>query len=118
MIMHIAHILQYATLLSLLMGGLGLVVAVVNHREGVERITRAATTVLGAEHVDPMTEPEGWAEDFAYYLQHRPGAFYLLGSGNAEKGITASLHSSHYDFDETALTLGAAVMATIVLQGR
>jgi hypothetical protein len=33
MIMHIAHILQYATLLSLLMGGLGLVVAVVNHRE-------------------------------------------------------------------------------------
>ena len=33
MTMHIAHVLQYATLLSLLMGGLGLVVAVVNHRE-------------------------------------------------------------------------------------
>jgi hypothetical protein len=32
MIMHIPHILQYATLLSLLVGGLGLVVAVVNHR--------------------------------------------------------------------------------------
>jgi amidohydrolase len=92
--------------------------AVVNHREGVERIARAATTVLGAEHVDAITEPEGWAEDFAYYLQHRPGAFYLLGSGNAEKGITASLHSSRYDFDETALVLGAAVMATIVLQGK
>ena len=31
--MHIGHIIQYATLLSLLMGGLGLVVAVVIHRE-------------------------------------------------------------------------------------
>ena len=36
MTMHIAHVLQYATLLSLLMGGLGLVVAVVNHREQVK----------------------------------------------------------------------------------
>jgi hypothetical protein len=31
--MHIGHIIHYATLLSLLMGGLGLVVAVVIHRE-------------------------------------------------------------------------------------
>ena len=34
--MHTGQILQYATLLSLVMGGLGLVVAVVNHREQVK----------------------------------------------------------------------------------
>jgi hypothetical protein len=34
--MSFGHIIQYATLLSLLMGGLGLVVAVVNHREQVK----------------------------------------------------------------------------------
>jgi hypothetical protein len=34
--MHIGQIIQYATLLSLLMGGLGLVIAVVNHREQVK----------------------------------------------------------------------------------
>ena len=34
--MYIGQIIQYATLLSLLMGGLGLVVAVVNHREQVK----------------------------------------------------------------------------------
>ena len=60
--------------------------AVVNHREGVERITRAATTILGAEHVDPMTEPEGWAEDFAYYLQHRPGPFIYWAAVMRKKG--------------------------------
>ena len=34
--MNIGQVIQYATLLSLLMGGLGLVVAVVNHREQVK----------------------------------------------------------------------------------
>lgn len=34
--MNIGHVIQYATLLSLLMGGLGLVVAVLNHREQVK----------------------------------------------------------------------------------
>src|ERR1700756_5328351 len=34
--MYIGQIIQYATVLSLLMGGLGLVVAVVNHREQVK----------------------------------------------------------------------------------
>jgi hypothetical protein len=34
--MYIGQIIQYATLLSLLMGGLGLVVAVMNHREQVK----------------------------------------------------------------------------------
>jgi hypothetical protein len=34
--MNFGHIIQYATLLSLLMGGLGVVVAVLNHREQVK----------------------------------------------------------------------------------
>ena len=33
------------------------------------------------------------AEDISYYLQHGPGAFYFLGSGNREKNIYAPLHS-------------------------
>ncbi len=89
---------------------------VVNHKFGVDRVVRAASEIVGPENVDASTEPEGWAEDFCYYLQHCPGAFYFLGSGNAEKNITAPLHSSRYDFDETAIAIGAAVMTTLVLQ--
>lgn len=88
--------------------------AVINHRDGVERIARAAISTIGADHVDTMTDPEGWAEDFAYYLQHKPGAFYLLGSGNAAKNLTAPLHSSHYDFDENAIAIGAAILTALV----
>ena len=35
-IMTIAHVVQFTTLFSLLMGGLGVVVAVLNHREQVK----------------------------------------------------------------------------------
>lgn len=89
--------------------------AVINHRQGVERVGQAAVKILGTDQVDSLSDPEGWAEDFAYYLQHRPGALFLLGSGNAEKGITAPLHSSRYDFDETAIAYGAAIVAVMFL---
>jgi amidohydrolase len=88
--------------------------AVINTPLGVEQVVKAAIAILGHENVDSATEPVGMAEDFAYYLQHRPGAFFLLGSGNPEKGISESLHSARYDMDETALTYGAAVAAAIV----
>ncbi|MBS0349648.1 MAG: amidohydrolase [Proteobacteria bacterium] len=90
---------------------------VINHRSGVQRIIQAAEKILGVEQVDSVTDPEGWAEDFAYYLQHCPGAFFLLGSGNTEKGIVAPLHSSSYDFDEAAISYGAAMVAALVFMG-
>lgn len=90
--------------------------AVINAEYGVGQVVKAATAILGAANVDANTEPESWAEDFTYYLQHRPGAFYLLGSGNRSKGIVEPLHSARYNLDESALTYGAAVMAAIVLQ--
>ncbi len=89
--------------------------AVINTKSGVDRVSKTATSILGPENVDSATQPEGWAEDFTYYLQQRPGAFYLLGSGNSQKGITASLHSSVYDMDEDVLVFGSAIMAAIVL---
>ncbi len=90
--------------------------AVHNAGYGVERVAQAAKEILGSEQIDIQADPEGWGEDFCYYLQHRPGAFYFLGSGNTEKNLSASLHSPRYDFDETAMAFGAAIMANLVLQ--
>ncbi len=89
--------------------------AVINHEQGVQQVVAAATTIIGAAHIDHQTEPAGWAEDFAYYLQHCPGAFFFLGSGNPEKNITEPLHSARFDIDEDALPIGAAIMAELVL---
>ena len=39
------------------------------------------------------------AEDFAYYSQLIPGCFYLLGTGNAAKGIISGVHTPTFDID-------------------
>lgn len=90
--------------------------AVVNAAPGVARVVAAARPIIGDTQINSQCEPSAAAEDFAYYLQHRPGAFFFLGSGNASAGITESLHSPRFNLDENCLTFGSAIMAGLVLQ--
>lgn len=53
-------------------------------------------------------EPSMGGEDFAYYLQHRPGAFLFLGCG--QEGGSPPHHSPHFMVDERALPLGVEVL--------
>jgi len=48
-------------------------------------------------------EPIMGAEDFAYYTQRVPGAFFFVVTSNPEKGITAPNHSPYFDIDEDLL---------------
>jgi hippurate hydrolase len=46
-------------------------------------------------------------EDFSYYLKHVPGCYVRFGT--AREGIEQyPAHSSKFDFDESALAVGAA----------
>jgi len=56
----------------------------------------------GYREIEPLTI----AEDFSYYQREVPGLFMLLGSGTGQGGTLYPLHSSHFDFDETALSVG------------
>jgi amidohydrolase len=88
---------------------------VVNHASNVEAVRRAALTAFGPANVHepaPLTA----AEDFAYFLQQRPGAFVLVGAGNPERGISAPHHSPEFDIDESVLPLGAELLARLALQ--
>ena len=49
------------------------------------------------------------AEDFAYFLEHRPGAYLFVGNGD-----TAGLHHPEYDFDDDASAYGASFFARLV----
>lgn len=69
-----------------------------------------AAAYLGAENVVEI-EPQMGAEDFAFYSQELPACFYRLGTGNPGKGIDAPLHTPHFDIDESALSIGAGLMA-------
>jgi hippurate hydrolase len=49
------------------------------------------------------------SEDFAYFLEHRPGCFLRVGNGDS-----AMVHSAAYDFNDENLTVGAAYWTRLV----
>jgi hippurate hydrolase len=62
------------------------------------------------EQVVAPFPPVPGSEDFAYYLQHKPGCFLRLGNG--EGG--AMLHHPKYDFNDAILPVGAAYWTRLV----
>ena len=78
----------------------------VNDATAAENAARTAATVVGAERVLRDQPPSMGAEDFAYFLQKRPGAYLWIGNGPGEGGCV--LHNSRYDFNDAILPLGAA----------
>jgi amidohydrolase len=51
------------------------------------------------------------AEDMALMMAQVPGCYMLIGSANPEKGLDAKHHHPRFDFDEEALTRGAALIS-------
>lgn len=86
-----------------------------NNPELTRRIRKAAEEYVGKENVVDIDLTLG-SEDFAYYSHVVPASFYRLGTGNAAKGITAYVHSPHFDIDEDALKLGPGLMAWMAIQ--
>jgi amidohydrolase len=79
------------------------------------RIRKAAEEYVGAENVVDIDITLG-AEDFAYYSQLVPAAFYRLGTSNPSKGLTSYVHTPTFDIDEEALAIGPGLMAWMAIQ--
>ena len=84
--------------------------AVINNEKLNNDARRLAEELVGIENVE-TTEMRMGAEDFGYYSRVIPGCFYRLGVGNAEKGITATVHTPLFNIDESAIKYGIEMMA-------
>lgn len=73
-----------------------------------------AQQYLGSENVIDLPL-RMTAEDFAYFAQNIPACYYRLGTGNKAKGITADLHTSRFDVDETAMETSVGLMCWIAI---
>jgi amidohydrolase len=62
-----------------------------------------ACEVAGKDKVNTDCAPLMGAEDFAFMLQERPGAFIYIGNGNS-----AQLHNPAYDFNDEAIPAGTS----------
>ena len=84
--------------------------ALVNDAAAAAAVRAAAVEYVGEGRVVDL--PMWYAsEDFAWYTQRLPGAFYVLGVGNEAAGITHGLHTPRMTVDEEALRLGPGFMA-------
>lgn len=86
----------------------------VNSRDETMRAADAAAAVVGEEAVDREFPQITAAEDFAFMLRERPGAFMLIGNGFAPDGALHHVHTPHYDFNDALLTLGSAYWVMLV----
>ncbi len=87
----------------------------VNDPVFVEKVTGAAEAIIGLDNIIKIQKPNMGTEDMSLYLEKVPGAFFVLGTGNPEKGITYPHHNSKFDVDEDVLWIGPALFAKIAL---
>ena len=80
----------------------------VNHVAQTDIARKIAMEVAGEGNVEEMPPLMG-AEDFAYMLQARPGAFIFCGNGNS-----AGLHHPAYDFNDEAILYGTSFWIKLV----
>jgi hippurate hydrolase len=70
---------------------------------------QVAEELVGPDRVVAPFPPVSGSEDFAFYLQRKPGCFLRLGNGEG-----AMLHHPKYDFNDQILPVGAAYWARLV----
>lgn len=80
----------------------------VNHGAAAARVGDVVEGLLGSSAIDRAAPPLMAAEDFSYYLERVPGAYFFMGNGPS-----AGLHHPAYDFADEAIAPGAAVWAAL-----
>jgi amidohydrolase len=86
---------------------------VVNEAVSTDMLTAAAVAVGGAEAVHDTQQSSG-GEDFAWYLEHVPGAMARLGVWPGH-GPMRDIHQPTFDLDERALPFGVRVLVQSAL---
>ncbi len=87
----------------------------INDNLVVEMIKDAAICETAVEKVVELKDPTMGVEDFAYYLEKAPGAFFFLGSGFKGRE-NEGIHSGGFEVDEKCIPVGIQVEVMSVLR--
>ena len=87
---------------------------VVNDPSATTLFTAAVRDVLGPHAAVPTLQSLG-GEDFAWYLDHVPGAMARLGVKAPGQERPHDLHQGTFDVDEAALPVGVRVLVGVAL---
>ncbi|GGA90695.1 amidohydrolase [Brucella endophytica] len=84
-----------------------------NHDDETDIAADIARNVAGEAQVNASVAPMMAAEDFAYMLEARPGAYIFIGNGD-----TSGLHHPAYDFNDDALPYGISYWVALAEAAR
>jgi amidohydrolase len=86
----------------------------INHAAETAFLQQVAGDMVGAHNVLDF-EPTMGAEDFSYFLQAKPGCYFVVGNGDGAHregghGLgPCMLHNPSYDFNDDLIPLGATL---------
>lgn len=89
--------------------------ALINDPKFTEFTANIAKRLFGEDKVIEAPINMG-GEDFSLYLERVPGTFFLLGTGNSEKGTDKPHHNPYFDVDDDALPIGVELFANVVFE--
>ena len=89
--------------------------ATINAPHAARAAASAGLALVGSEHINGDCEPKLFSEDFAHMASAVPGCYVLMGNG-IDGSYARPLHSSDYNFNDEALTIGSSYWVTLVEQ--
>ncbi|MEZ5535378.1 MAG: amidohydrolase [Thiolinea sp.] len=81
-----------------------------NHPLQMQAVLEVAAQVAGADNVQANCRPLMASEDFAYFLQEIPGAYFFMGQDGPY------CHHPEFVFDTRIIPLGASLIAELIRQ--
>jgi amidohydrolase len=93
----------------------------INHPRETQFARELLASVVGAHNVTDF-EPTMGAEDFSYFLQEKPGCYFVIGNGQGSHrseghgGGPCMLHNPSYDFNDELIPLGGSMWVQLARQ--
>lgn len=88
--------------------------SVINTQKEAQTILKSTRNLFGDENAIEMKRPIMAAEDFAFYQEHFPGAFFFVGSGSAKSESLYPWHHPKYNVDDDFFKVATPLMASVV----
>lgn len=85
----------------------------VNNPDCAAAVKRVGARVMGSDKVSNRDLPMAGGEDFAYFTQERPGAYFFLGAGQPGED-TPGCHHPDFDFEDQLIPTGVKMMLGVV----
>jgi len=86
----------------------------VNSKDETKFALDVAKETVGDKHVMSSVPRTLGVEDFAFFLEKKPGNFIALGTGPTDGSKAPDIHSAKYDFNDAALPIGASYWVNLV----